>query len=97
MLVFTSLHCGLDQQLSMGFCTHFPNYSIPQDCLTTHQQMVLKETLQEALRAEMEYNNIRANALETSGFGSGQTFAAQVNASQAEKTISKYSDDTSNK
>ncbi len=34
---------------------------------------------------------------EASGFGSGQTFSAQVNASRAEKMISKYSDNTSNK
>ncbi len=48
--------------------------------------------LQAALRAEMEYNNIRAIASEASGLGS-QAFSAQVNASQAKKTISKYSDD----
>jgi hypothetical protein len=40
----------------------------------------------------MEYNNIRAIASEASGLV-GQAFSAQVNASQAEKTISKYSDD----
>ncbi len=89
---------GLDQRLSAGFQTHFPNYSIPQDRSATHQRTVLQEMLQAALRAETEYNNIRAIALEASGFGSGQTFSAQVNASQeAKKTISKYSNDTSNK
>jgi hypothetical protein len=88
---------GLDQRLSAGFRTHFPNYSIPQDCSATHQRTVLQEMLQAALGAKTEYNNIRAIVSEASGFGSGQTFAAQVNVSQAEKTISKYSDDTSNK
>ena len=39
----------------------------------------------------MEYSNIRAIASEASGHGS-QTFSAQVNASQAKKTISNYSD-----
>jgi hypothetical protein len=48
--------------------------------------------LQAALRAKTEYNNIKAIALEASGFGS-QAFSAQVNASQAEKTISRYSND----
>ena len=48
--------------------------------------------LQAALRAKTEYNNIRAIASEASGLG-GQAFSAQVNASQAKKTISKYSDD----
>jgi hypothetical protein len=56
-----------------------------------HQRTVLQEMLQAALRAEMEYNNIRAIASKASGFG-GQAFSAQVNASQAEKTISRYSD-----
>ncbi len=88
---------GLDQHLSAGFRTHFPTYSIPQDCSAIHQRTVLQEMLQAALRAKSEYNNIRAIASEASGFGSGQTFSAQVNASQAEKTISKYRDDTSNK
>jgi hypothetical protein len=86
---------SLDQRLSAGFCTHFPNYSISQDCSATHQRTVLQEMLQAALRAETEYNNIRAIASEASGLGSGQTFSAQVNASQAEKTITKYSNDTS--
>jgi hypothetical protein len=48
--------------------------------------------LHAALRAKSEYNNIKANALEASGFGD-QAFTAQVNASQAENTISHYSDD----
>jgi hypothetical protein len=45
--------------------------------------------LHATLRAKTEYNNIRAIASEASGLG-GQAFPAQVNASQAEKTISKY-------
>jgi hypothetical protein len=51
--------------------------------------------LQAALRAESEYNNIRAIASEASGFGSGQAFSTQVSASQAETTIRRYSNDTS--
>ncbi len=47
--------------------------------------------LQAALSAKTEYNNIRAIASEASGL-SGEAFSAQVNASQVEKTISKYSD-----
>ncbi len=46
------------------------------------------------LRAKTKYNNIRAIALEASDFG-GQTFTAQVNASQADKTITCYSNDNS--
>jgi hypothetical protein len=83
---------GLDHCLTGGFCTHFPNYSKSQDCAATHQRKVLREMLQAALCAETEYNNIRAMALETSGFG-GQAFTAQVNASQAEKTITRYNND----
>jgi hypothetical protein len=41
---------------------------------------------QATLRAESEYNNIRAIASKVNGFG-GQAFSAQANASQAEKTI----------
>jgi hypothetical protein len=50
--------------------------------------------LQAALQAKTEYNNIRAIACKTSGFGGGQAFSTQVHASQAEKTIARYSDDT---
>ena len=51
--------------------------------------------LQAALRVETEENNnIRDIASEASGLG-GQAFSAQVDISQAEKTISKYSDNTS--
>ena len=48
--------------------------------------------LQATLHAKTEYNNIRAIASEASGL-SGQAFSAQVNTSQAKKTISKYRDD----
>jgi hypothetical protein len=82
---------GLDHCLMDGFRTHFPNYSKSQDCAATHQRKVLQEMLQAALHAKREYNNIRAIASEASGFG-GQAFTAQVNASQAEKTITRYSD-----
>ncbi len=81
---------GLDHYLKAGFRTHFPDYSKSQDCAATHQRKVFQEMLQAALRAETEYNNIRAIALEASGFG-GPAFTAQVNASQAEKTITRYS------
>jgi hypothetical protein len=77
---------GLDHCLTVGFCTHFPDYSKSQDCAAMHQRKVLQEMLQAALRAKMEYNNIRAVALKASGFGS-QAFTAQVNASQAEKPL----------
>jgi hypothetical protein len=86
---------GLDHHLSAGFRTHFPTYSIPQDRSTTHQRTVLQQMLQAALRAKSKYNNIRAIALEASGFGSGQAFSAQVSTSQAETTIRGYSNDTS--
>ena len=46
--------------------------------------------LQAMLCIKTEYNNTRAIALEASNFG-GQAFTAQVNASQAEKTITRYS------
>jgi hypothetical protein len=55
-----------------------------------HQRKVLQEMLLTALHAKTEYNNIRAIASEASGFG-GQASTAQVNASQAEKTITRYS------
>ncbi len=51
---------------------------------------------QAALRAESEYNIIRAIASEVNGFG-GQAFSTQANASQTKKTINRYSrggDDT---
>jgi hypothetical protein len=82
---------GLDHRLKASFRTHFPNYSKSQDCAATHQRKVIQEMLQATLRAKMEYNNIRAIASEASDFG-GQAFTAQVNASQAEKTITHYSD-----
>jgi hypothetical protein len=82
---------GLDDYLMPGFCTHFTNYSNSQDRAATHHRTVLQEMLQAALRANTEYNNIRAIASEASGLG-GQAFSAQVNASQDKKTISKYSD-----
>jgi hypothetical protein len=83
---------GLDHCLKAGFRTHFPDYSKSQDCAATHQRKALQEMLQAALRAKTEYINIRAIASEASGFG-GQVFTAQVNASQAEKTITRYSND----
>jgi hypothetical protein len=83
---------GLDHCLTAGFRTHFPNFSKSQDCAATHQRKILPEMLLAALCAKMEYNNIRAIALEASGFG-GQAFTAQINASQAEKTITYYSKD----
>jgi hypothetical protein len=83
---------GLDHCLTASFRTHFPDYSKSQDCAAMHQRKVLQEMLQAVLRAKMEYNNIKAIALEASGF-SGQTFTTQVNASQAERTISCFSND----
>jgi hypothetical protein len=44
--------------------------------------------LQAAIHAETEYTNIRTIASEA--LGAGQAFSTQVNASQAEKTISHY-------
>jgi hypothetical protein len=79
---------GLDSCLLAGFCTHFPNYSKLQARTTTHQCKVLQEMLQAAIHAKMEYTNIRTIASEA--IGAGQAFSAQVNASQAEKTISQY-------
>ncbi len=83
---------GLEHCLTAGFPTHFPNYSKSQDCAAMHQRTVLQEMLQAMLGAKTEYNNIKAIALEASGFG-GQAFTAQVNTSQAEETISRYSKD----
>ncbi len=79
---------GLDSCLLASFHTHFPDYSKLQACTTTHQRKVLKEMLQAAIRAKMEYTNIRTIASEA--IGAGQAFSAQVNASQAKKTISQY-------
>ena len=88
---------GLDSRLLAGFRTHFPNYSQSQERTATHQRKVLQDMLQAAIRAETEYTNIRTIASEA--LGAGQAFSAQVNASQAEKTISNYKggDDGSNK
>ncbi len=88
---------GLDSRLLAGFCTHFPNYSQSQERTATHQRKILQEMLQAAIRAKTEYTNIRTIASEA--IGTGQAFSAQVNASQAEKTIAHYKsgDDASNK
>ncbi len=88
---------GLDSRLLTGFRTHFPNYSQSQEHTSTHQRKVLQEMLQAAIRTKTEYTNIRTIASEA--IGAGQAFSAQVNASQAEKTIAHYKsgDDTSNK
>jgi hypothetical protein len=83
---------GLDHCLTAGFCTHFPNHSKSQDRAAMHQRKVLQEMLQAMLRTKMEYNNIRTIASEASGFG-GQAFTARINASQAEMTITRYSND----
>jgi hypothetical protein len=61
---------GLNHCLTASICTHFPDYSKSQDCAAMHQRKVSQEMLQAALCAETEYNNIRAIALEASGFGS---------------------------
>jgi hypothetical protein len=79
---------GLNSCLLAGFRTHFPNYSKLQARTTTHQCKVLQEMLQAAIRAKMEYTNIRTIASEA--IGAGQAFSTQVNASQAKKTISQY-------
>jgi hypothetical protein len=79
---------GLDSWLLAGFCTHFPNYSKLQARTTTYQRNVLQEMLQAAIHAKMEYTNIRTIASEA--IGAGQAFSAQINASQAKKTISQY-------
>jgi hypothetical protein len=87
---------GLDSHLTPGIQTHFPDYSKPQDCNTIHQRKVLEEMHQATLCTKSEYNNIRAIASKVNGFG-GQAFSAQANASQAKKTINRYSrisDDT---
>ncbi len=88
---------GLDPCLLAGFYTHFLDYSKSQECTATHQHKVLQDMLQAAIRAETEYNNIRTIASEA--IGAGQASSAQVNASQAEQTITRYSggDDRSNK
>jgi hypothetical protein len=44
--------------------------------------------LQAAIHAEMEYTNIRT--ITSEAIGAGQAFSAQVNPSQAKKTISQY-------
>jgi hypothetical protein len=79
---------GLNSCLLAGFCTHFPNYSKLQARTTTHQRKVLQEMLQAAIRAKMEYTNIRT--ISSEAIGAGQAFSTQVNASQAKKTISQY-------
>jgi hypothetical protein len=78
----------LESCLLAGFHTHFPNYSKLQAHKTTHQRKVLQEMLQAAIRAETEYANTRTIASEA--ICAGQAFSAQVNANQAEKTISHY-------
>jgi hypothetical protein len=78
---------GLDSCLLTSFHTRFPDYSKSQARTTTHQRKVLQEMLQAAIRAKMEYTNIRTIASEA--IGAGQAFSTQVNASQAKKTISQ--------
>jgi hypothetical protein len=56
--------------------------------MTTHQRKVLQEMLQAAIHDEMEYTHSRTIASEA--IGTGQAFSAQVNPSQAKKTISQY-------
>jgi hypothetical protein len=81
---------GLDPCLMASFHTHFPDYRKSQDCAATNQCKALQEMLQAALCPETEYNNIRVIASKVNGFG-GQAFPAQAHASQAEKTITRYS------
>ena len=84
-----ALKNDLDSCLLAGCCTHFPDYSKLQVDTTTHQCKALHEMLQAAIRAKMEYTNIRTIAASEAS-GTGQAFSTQVNASQAEKTISQY-------
>ncbi len=84
---------GLDSCLIKGFRTHFPNYSTSQadsgSCshLSAH---TLEVMMQAAVKAESEYDNIRAIASEAVGRTPGQAFQAKVNASQAERTLTQY-------
>ena len=55
---------------------------------TTHHQKILQEMLQASIRAETEYANIRTIASEA--ISTGQALSAQVNASQAKKTIIQF-------
>ena len=81
---------GLDSRLIKGFRTHFPNYSTSQALAATHQRNTLEQMMQAAVKAESEYDNIRAIASEAVGGTPGQAFQAQVNASQAERTLTQY-------
>ncbi len=79
---------GLDSCLLAGFCTHFHDFGKLQAQTATHQRQVFHEMLQATIHAKMEYTNIRTIASEAIGIG--QAVSTQVNASQAEKTVSKY-------
>jgi hypothetical protein len=78
----------LDSRLLAGICIHFPDYSKSQALKTTHQRKVLQKMLQAAIQVKTEYANIRTIVSEA--IDAGQAFSAQVNASQAKKTISHY-------
>ncbi len=46
--------------------------------------------MQAAVKAESEYDNIRAIASKAVGGAPGQAFQAKVNASQAKRTLTQY-------
>jgi hypothetical protein len=81
---------GLDTRLIQGFCTHFPDYSTSQSLAATHQRNTLEQMMQAAVKAESQYNNVRAIAIEAMGGAPGQAFQGKVNASQAERTLTQY-------
>ncbi len=81
---------GLDTHLINGFCTHFPDFSTSQSLAATHQRNTLEQMMQAAVKAESQYNNVRAIAIETVGGALGQAFQAKVNASQAKRTLTQY-------
>jgi hypothetical protein len=81
---------GLDTHLIKRFCTHFPNYSTSQSLAAIHQRNTLEQMMQAAVKAESQYNSVRAIAIEAVGGAPGQAFQAKVNASQAKRTLTQY-------
>ncbi len=81
---------GLDTHLIKGFCTHFPDYCTSQSLAATHQRNTLEQMMQAAVKAESQYDNVRAIAIEAVGRAPGQAFQAKVNASQAKRTLTQY-------
>ena len=80
---------GLDRRLVPIFCHNYPDHSVMHDLGATYQGSKFQEILQAMQMAEDDVNSISEITCSTVN---GQTFHvdAAVNASQAERTLSRY-------